>query len=174
MTRGDLVKTVSSLATGINETRGVLRQIKEGHQLKRASLFLQCLCFSFKSLTLADLVETLAVDSEGSGCFFEIDKLEDPTEIATICSSLVTTHEVQDLEGKVNARRTKITISHRTVQEYLLSKNNPLDFYLEPDSVHTRLGKICLLYEKSVCDQGLMIIDIINKRSLVEYAAANW
>jgi hypothetical protein len=100
MTVDALRKTLKALPKSLDETYDrILLNIDEQH-CDQAYKVLQWLAFSARPVTLAEVAEGLVVDLD-QGCMLEADaKLQDPYDILTICSSLVTVSSQGFLSNK--------------------------------------------------------------------------
>jgi hypothetical protein len=82
-------KTLSTLPKTLDETYDrILCNIPEEYH-KEAGSVLQLLAVSFRPLTLEEVAEAIAIDSE-TEVFRVENRLQDPEDVLGICSSLVT------------------------------------------------------------------------------------
>jgi ankyrin repeat domain-containing protein 50 len=90
MTVDALRRTLKALPKSLDETYDrILLNIDEQHS-DQALKIMQWLAFSARPVTLEEVGEALTVDLD-HGCMLEPDaRLQDPHDILTICSSLVT------------------------------------------------------------------------------------
>lgn len=172
----DVRRTLSSLPKSLHETYArILSRIEDEEQLQRAVTVLQCLCFSTRPLHLSELIEFLAIDFESSGEFSPDERLADPKDITTICSSLITLNEVEDRTRFPPARFVEVKLAHSSVQEYLLSRRNSYASQFTADSAHFFLARLCIIYLLDVCNtQAPLTRAIFDDRPLALYSAANW
>ena len=78
---------------------------------------LQWLAFPIRPLSIEDVVDNLAVDEETDTGFNPENRLQDPRDILTICSSLVTiVASTRKLKENVELR-----LAHYSINEYLIS-----------------------------------------------------
>lgn len=104
-------------------------------------------------MILSELVEVLAVDMDGKEPQFDPEnRIPDPKDILTMCSTLVTTEDI--IGYPTNYRRlencTIVKLAHFSVQEYLLSeriKSSKASMYsMDPISGNLFIAKAYLIY----------------------------
>ena len=123
----------------------ILCSIKDEYQ-SYAFKILQWLAFSVRPLLIEEAVDIIAVDEEPNGKFDPDNRLPDPRDILTICSSLViiTARERADLTVT-----EELSLAYYSVKEYLISErisNGPawrFEIAVEPDVC---IAYTCLLY----------------------------
>ncbi|KAJ9602544.1 hypothetical protein H2200_013087 [Cladophialophora chaetospira] len=154
-----LRQMLSTLPKTLDETyERILSTIEANGQLDDAVRVLQWLCFAKRPQSLKSLVDILATDVGGNGCFLAEERLPDPLDIITICSSLITVREethsenirvLQDPEDPI------IQLAHFSVQEYLLSNRCFLAEQFVAHRGHAVLAEISLIYTLHVCAESL-------------------
>ena len=117
----DLRKTLKSLPKTLDDTYArILVSINEAYS-QDAFRILQWLVYSARPLLLEEVAEIVAINTEEAQ-FNPEDRLSDPRDLLTICSSLVTTVSVTT-EGNYGASNeaTELRLAHFSVKEYLIS-----------------------------------------------------
>jgi hypothetical protein len=113
--------TLAFLPKGLDGTyRRILKNI-EPEYLHDALRVLYCLCYCFKPMRLDEVVEVLAIELTSKPRFVAEQRLRDPTDILTICSSLVSIIAIKsDSQSQVEAVEEG-RLAHYSVREYLVS-----------------------------------------------------
>ncbi|KAF8518577.1 hypothetical protein JB92DRAFT_2712247, partial [Gautieria morchelliformis] len=155
----ELKKALTNLPKTLYETYDrILLDIDEGNRDDALKL-LQWLAFSVHKVSLREAVEVLATDPDGeNGPLFDPDqRFDDPRDILTLCSSLVTITDVDKtfyqpkyLKGD-QGTLTELTLAHFSVREYLvwesLRTHRKLSFYhCDTKLANTFIAKTCLIY----------------------------
>ncbi|KAI9791792.1 MAG: hypothetical protein M1835_000095 [Candelina submexicana] len=78
---------------------------------------LRWLAYSSRALTVAEVADVVAISYEGLPTFDPDDRFDDPMDILTVCSSLVTI-ETKGIDDSLKALDLKL--AHFSVKEYLL------------------------------------------------------
>jgi len=95
-----LRKSLTELPPTLDETYDRILRLIDDKYSEYALHILQWLAFSERPLRLGELAEIVAIDVDGDPPFHEDEVLEDPSHIATICSSLITvTTDPDDKSG---------------------------------------------------------------------------
>ncbi|KAJ9663080.1 hypothetical protein H2198_001072 [Neophaeococcomyces mojaviensis] len=160
---------LTSLPKSLPETYDrIFADIEANGQLEDAIRILQWLCYSQRALRVADMIEVLAVDA--SGTFSSGNRLIDPQDVATICSSFITitpisTELARQLEkelgseGDINTEGaplgkqtcfTQVSLAHLSVQDYLVSPACRHYQYFQRSVCDAQMGELCLRYLKTV------------------------
>ena len=96
------------------------------------------------------------------------DRLFDPCEILTVCSSLVVYSETTG----------EMRLGHYSVKEYLVSerikKGSAATFHLMEASAHISIAEICCTYLLSFNKLESLISQPLSNFPLLDYAAKNW
>jgi hypothetical protein len=132
----------------------ILSAIDAEGQLEDAVRILQWLCFARRPQSLKALVDVLATDTDGNGCFLAEECLPDPFDIITICSSLITVKaevHVGNIQVPQEAQDPTIQLAHFSVQEYLLSSRCYLSERFSAYRGQSLLAEISLIYTLHVC-----------------------
>ncbi|KAF8476263.1 hypothetical protein JB92DRAFT_1882864 [Gautieria morchelliformis] len=185
----ELKKALTNLPKTLYEAYDrILLDIDEANRDDALKL-LQWLAFSVRKVSLRESVEVLATDPDGeNGPLFDPDRrFDDPRDILTLCSGLVTVtdiggafHYPEDLNapGKV----TELTLAHFSVREYLVSEslrtNGELSFYhCDTKLANTFIAKTCLPYcnSTSVAESEIYgdYIHYVNMRLITGLAIPN-
>jgi len=149
--------------------------------LQNAIKALQWLCFSDRPLQLVEMVEILAIENGDQGGFFPEERLPDPTDIMTVCSSLITLNLIDDGEdnddsgNSVNIdRRIQIQLAHFSVKEFLLSDQCAFEKNFRSQICHFTIAENCLHYLLHLCQNGPVTEEVIKQYPLALYAAEHW
>jgi len=178
----------------------ILRSIPP-EDLRPALVILRLVLFSPRPLTMAELVDAVAVQTDGEPHFNPRDRMPDPTEIAVYCSSLTVVikrdDRLSDEVGAFNDRDSSddddlyhypdyfdddnrspepvLQLAHFSVQEYLLSEQVDSSlretFAEEPSRVS--LSEICLCYLLQL-QQDIPAETIRRMFPFAQYCAENW
>ncbi|KAL5330791.1 hypothetical protein ACEPPN_000314 [Leptodophora sp. 'Broadleaf-Isolate-01'] len=144
-----LRKALKSLPKTLDDTYArILLSIDEDYR-RDAFRILQWLVYSARPLRIEEMVEIIAIDTEQSQ-FNPEDRLPDPRDLLTICSSLVTTVSVtaKGNDGASNDT-TELRLAHFSVKEYLISDRirNGLAFqYNIQSGGEEEIAQSCLTY----------------------------
>ena len=148
-----LRKALKSLPKTLDETyERILTNIDESYASDVLKL-LHFLTFSPRAMSLMELVEVLAIDMDAEEPLFDPEnRIPDPKDILTMCSTLVTT---ADITGYVTTDRRQeslstVRLAHFSVQEYLLSeriKSSKASMYsMDTISGNLFIAQIYLVY----------------------------
>ncbi|KAL9116967.1 MAG: hypothetical protein Q9187_006501, partial [Circinaria calcarea] len=162
-----ILTALQTLPKTLDETYGrILLNMPEDYRTL-AFTALQWLAFSERPLRLEEVAEVVAV-KPGCSIFQEIDRLFDPWEILTVCSSLVVFSETTK----------EMRLAHYSVKEYLLSdrikKGFGANFHLMEVSAHRSMAEICCTYLLSFDRPDSLILQPLKDFPLLRYAAENW
>lgn len=162
-----ILKALQTLPKTLDETYSrILLNIPEDYRAQ-AFTALQWLAFSGRPLRLEEVAEAVAV-KPGCSIFQEIDRLFDPYEILTVCSSLVVFSETTK----------EMRLAHYSVKEYLLSdrikRGFGANFHLMEVSAHRSIAEICCTYLLSFDRPDSLSLQPLNDFPLLCYAAENW
>ncbi|KAI9878518.1 MAG: hypothetical protein M1830_000699 [Pleopsidium flavum] len=144
----------------------ILTSIEEGHR-ENAHAVLQWLTFSARPLRLEEVAEAVAV-KPGCGLDFVENRLFDPYEILTICSSLVT----------ISDESSEIRLAHYSVKEYLTSErvlSGPASAFATFEiSTNRDLTELCLTYLSLFDKPDSLSETSLEDFPLLGYAAEYW
>ena len=120
------------------------------------------------------MVDVLATNLSNEPAFDPDERLSDPWQVVTICSSLINISEELTQLGKVEYLR----LAHFSVKEYLLSERiqqpSFLRYAVNGLSANIAIVKTCLAYMDYFQDSGSMTKDLLLKFPLYDYAAEHW
>jgi ankyrin repeat protein len=157
-----LRKALESLPKTLDDTYArILSKIDEEDNGKEAFTILQWLAYSARPLQLKEIVEVIAVDIGDDPRFEPENRLPEPRDILTICSSLVTIAE------------SELRLAHFSVKEYLVSDRVPARYSIGK-SAHGNIAQTCLTYLLHFEGSSLLTLDNIDKFPLARYAAKYW
>ncbi|KAF8510451.1 hypothetical protein JB92DRAFT_3118991 [Gautieria morchelliformis] len=183
----ELRKTLTNLPKTLYETYDrILLDIDESNR-EYALKLLQWLAFSVDPVSLRLAVEVLATDPDAkTGPLFDPERrFDDPRDILTLCSSLVSVTTVtddilwypeyiKDGQGKF----TELRLAHFSVREYLVSEclrtHSKLSIYhCDEPLANTFIAKTCVAYLLQF-NQHCITQDIWISHPLCSYAAEYW
>ncbi|KAF8476268.1 hypothetical protein JB92DRAFT_2770147, partial [Gautieria morchelliformis] len=183
----ELKKALTNLPKTLYETYDrILLDIDQGNR-EDALKLLQWLAFSVREVSVREAVEVLATDADGeNGPLFDPDRrFDDPRDILTLCSSLVTITDInkpyyydpgyiQEDPGNL----TGLTLAHLSVREYLVSEslrtNRELSFFhCDTKLANAFIAKTCVTYLLQF-NQHSLSRDIWMLHPLCAYAAGYW
>lgn len=123
----------------------VLQNLDANGQLPDAIKALQWLCYSDGPLELSELVDILAIETGEEGDFDPEERLPDPADIVTICSSLVNCETEVAVNPLVNTRAFRgsswVRLAHFSVKEFLLSDRCAFRSAFQPLECHQQIAK---------------------------------
>ncbi|KAF8527663.1 hypothetical protein JB92DRAFT_2698293, partial [Gautieria morchelliformis] len=182
----ELRKTLTNLPKTLYETYDrILLDIDESNR-EYALKLLQWLAFSVDTVSLSQAVEVLATDPDAkTGPLFDPERrFDDPWDILTLCSSLVSVTTVpedtlwyHEYFKDDQERFTTLRLAHFSVREYLVSEclrtHSKLSIYHCDEKVaNTFIAKTCVAYLLQF-DQHCISQDCIS-HPLWSYAAEYW
>ncbi|KAH6662712.1 ankyrin repeat-containing domain protein [Halenospora varia] len=171
-----LRKALKSLPKTLDETYArILDSIDEQYS-QDAFQVLQWLVYSARPLRIEEVAEVVAIDIKQSR-FDPENRLLEPRDLLTICSSLVTTAAVtvKDDNGASN-EITELRLAHFSVKEYLTSNRirSGLDFQYDMRSrAEEEIAQTSLTY-LLYFERGVLTSRNINTFPLALYAAEHW
>jgi hypothetical protein len=151
-----LRNSLSSLPKTLDETyERILTNIDESF-ISDVQRILQFLTFSIRPMRLSEMVEVLAIDWDADEPYFDTqNRIPDPKDILTMCSTLVTASETRRVynffdEGAKFALDPTLRLAHFSVKEYLISeriKASKASIYsMNPTSSHIFIATTYLTY----------------------------
>ncbi|KAF8509947.1 hypothetical protein JB92DRAFT_466863 [Gautieria morchelliformis] len=197
-----LEKALMRLPKTLNETYDrILAAIDEDDRQDALSL-LQWLTFSVRTISTDEAVEVLATDPDArEGPLFDPRRrLRDPSDILTICSSLVTitfregsnaeddNYEDSNNKGSIDhhddrvpfTETREIRLAHFSVREYLISEHLLMStsmlscYYFNEKIAHVFIAKTCLAYLLQFDQDNGVNLNTAWSYPLSCYAADNW
>ncbi|OKL57360.1 hypothetical protein UA08_07438 [Talaromyces atroroseus] len=173
-----LQKALKSLPKTLDETYSrVLHSIPSEYK-QNAFRILQFLTYSARPLSVSEMVDAIAVDTEGEDYqyFDPKHRMPDPREITCFCSSLIvftsTTHN-SDVDNKDDD--VKLQLAHFSVKEYLISGrlDKDLAHNFEECAARASIATVCLAYLLHL-NKEISVIEIREKFPLAQYSARYW
>ncbi|KAK2733885.1 hypothetical protein FQN57_001935 [Myotisia sp. PD_48] len=139
---------------------------------------LTLVCFSTKPLTVAELIDGIAVDLEEPVCFNIERRLQDEDNIRKICPGLI---DIGFSEERANRQHSipVVQIAHFPVQEYLkserIAQSKAAKYAMKSQLAHRDITKICLVYllEPSL-NNGFMNQTKTKEFPFASFAARFW
>lgn len=189
-----LKKALKSLPKTLDETYDrILASIEEDDKRDALNL-LQWLAFSVRTISLDEAVEVLATDpSAEDGCQFDPQqRLRDPRDVLSICSSLVTLTNLdvrtdikkgdgdKDEETSRDLAMTGLKLAHFSVREYLVSdylrqsSDTRVLFYHFDKIADTLIATTCLAYLLQFNRHKCVGSNTALTHPLSVYAASYW
>lgn len=189
MTPRSLRTALKSLPETLDETYArILCSIDEDKR-QFALRLLQWLTFSARPITLAEVAEAIVVDVNEDPRFDMDSRFLQPTDVLTICSSLVTTaNETEDsssasasieTEGPPSAgTNIEVQLAHFSVKEYLVStriRYGPAKVYsIEEGYANASMSETCLAYLLHFDKSDSLTSQPLENFPLILYAASYW
>jgi len=137
---------------------------------------LQWLVYSARPLRIEEMVEVIAIDTQQSQ-FNPENRLPDPRDLLTICSSLVTTVSVAaDGNDGTSNEMIELRLAHFSVKEYLISDRiqHGIAFQYDIQSGgQEEITKSCLKYLLHF-EKGVLTSGKLTTFPLARYAAEYW
>ena len=171
-----LRKALKALPKTLDETYArILDNIDEEYS-QDAFRILQWLVYSARPLRIEEVAEVLAINTDESR-FDPENRLPEPRDLLTICSSLVTTvaGTVKDNKGASN-ETTELRLAHFSVQEYLISdrirKGAAFQYDIQ-SRAEEEIVQTCLTY-LFYFQKGVLNSENLNIFPLALYAAKHW
>lgn len=146
----DVQNALEGLPATLEQTyEQILKRIDEEGDANLVGCALLWLCFSFKAMTVADLVEAIRIPIYGGEVTYKT-RLLNPEQLLRDCSSLISyrtsSYQVSDKSGRYDY----IVLGHSSVREYLtsdkLKRSSMARFYINKRHADTILSKLCLNY----------------------------
>ena len=157
-----------SLPKTLNDTYArILLTIDEEYS-QDAFRILQWLAYSARPLRIEELAEVVAINLVENSPADPGMRLQQPRDIFSICSSLITSSEVDEIEY--------VRLAHFSVKEYLISdhiRTGPASFYSIVQSADNLIAQTCLVYLLQFKKFGLPA-SLDKDYPLARYAAEYW
>jgi len=141
------------------------------------------LCLASRPLTIAELIDGIAVEIGDQGRFDVSRRLIDEDDIHRICPGLIDVgldnDPNHDPYRKKGIYTPTISVAHFSVQEYLESgriDNSKAAIYgIKRQQAHDEVARICLTYLcSSQISQARITKDVVAQYPLCHYAASHW
>lgn len=173
-----LRKALRSLPKTLDDTYAqILCNIDEEYS-QDAFKILQWLAYSARPLRIEEVAEVIAVEINGNPRFDPENRLPEPRDILTICSSLVTT-----ATSRVNSHKgdtyeiEELRLAHFSVKEYLVSDRilaGPASRYAITTCAEGQIAQTCLIYLLYFKGPTMLTSINIDNFRLAKYAAEYW
>lgn len=151
-----------------------------------ALTILRWLAFSTRPLYADEVAEIVAITADDCPTLDRDQVLEDPFDVLTICSSLVTVIGIPAVgpvpkelaEKGIAYERPAFTLAHYSVKEYLLSeaiqKSTITKFSIQEAASQAFIAKCCLGYVLQFRQRTSLSQEVLDDFKLAEYAAQFW
>ncbi|KAI9871132.1 MAG: hypothetical protein M1830_003282, partial [Pleopsidium flavum] len=124
-------KTLKTLPRTLDETyERILKSIDEDYQAE-AFIALQWLAFSARPMRLEEIAEAVSMAGKEPPVYDPANRLSDPTDVLTICSSLVTLTTRKGDRSHEPEEVNELRLAHFSVKEYLISQRITGRFRIE-------------------------------------------
>ena len=164
----------------------ILCSIDEG-SIKDARRILTLLCFSFRPLTVQEVIDGIAVDLDEPACLNLRRRLQDADDLREICPGLIDFGVKRDDETQfesdgyndIEGMTPTVRIAHFSVQEYLesdrITQQKAASFALQSASAHAEIAQICLVYlQEPGLSSGALDQTKLKEFPLAHFAALFW
>jgi hypothetical protein len=142
---------------------------------KNATLILQLVAFSERPLKVEEVVDAIAVDTDGDLFFCPKYRMPDPQEITRYCSSLIIVVSIPQHLDKKDHSYLGVQLAHFSVKEYLTS--NRLDRDIAPNfqepTARAAIARVCLAYILHF-NEELAVDDVVQRFPFAQYSARYW
>ena len=164
----------------------ILCSIDEG-SIKDARRILTLLCFSFRPLTVQEVIDGIAVDLDEPACLNLRRRLQDADDLREICPGLIDvgvkrndeTQFESDRYNNIEGTAPTVRIAHFSVQEYLesdrITQQKAASLALQSASAHAEIAQICLIYlQEPGLSSGTLDQTKLKEFPLAHFAALFW
>lgn len=166
-----LEMTLKSLPRTLEENYSrVIGEIDEEHKVY-ALRVLQWLVHSKRPLTIAEMIDVLAVDLASNPCFHKKNRFPNQQDILRICSSLVVVENADNVDSSV------VKLSHASVRDYLMSKKFETSFggMIQIHNANSKMATTCLGYLLALNDEECAFAGrLYNDFPFMSYATTYW
>jgi hypothetical protein len=178
LSRPMLRNALASLPKTLDATYArILYNIDEEYS-KYALRILQWLVCSARPLQIEELVDVIAVDTEGDPRFDAYNRLKEPRDILTICSSLVTISAETTEGSHSKITEMEVRLAHFSVKEYLVSeriqRGKAARYSIREIHANVSIAEICLAYLLQFDNPDSLTSQTIKEYPLARYAAEYW
>lgn len=182
----DLRKALRSLPKDLDDTYArILQSIEDDGNGHHVAKLMQWLAYSARPMSITEIAEVITVDAEDDPLVDVERRLEDPYDLLTICSSLVTTVRQQATWDSLNPSGDEdlLQFAHFSILEYLESsriRNGPTEkFAIQWIRANALIAKSCITYSLhfdllQTDLESLSGPQIKMEYPLVKYAARYW
>ena len=131
--------------------------------------------YSKRPLKIDEVVDAIAVDTEGDEYFNETHRMFDPGEISRYCSSLVVVESAKDRSYNMDDESAELQLAHLSVKEYLTSDR--LDIHIaehfQQVVAKASISTVCLAYLMHL-DFHLPTDELRKSFPFAQYCAKYW
>jgi hypothetical protein len=178
LSRPMLRQALASLPETLEDTYArILYNIDEEYS-KYAMRILRWLVCSARPLQIEELVDVIAVDTEGDPRFDADNRLKEPRDILTICSSLVTISAETTEGSQSKITEMEVRLAHFSVKEYLVSESiqrgKAARYSIREIHANVSIAEICLAYLLQFDNPDSLTWQTIKEYPLARYAAKYW
>ena len=171
-----LQEALESLPETLDETYSRILCSIPREDSEDATKILQWLTYSARPLRIEEVAEIVAVNTKGEPYLNPKDRLVEPKEVLSICSSLVTTEEHQNPRSDTPEQRVRL--AHFSVQEYLITERIQSSaagkYAIREINTHESIAATCLAYLLHLDEHKSLISKPLNEFPLARYAAEYW
>jgi hypothetical protein len=175
------LQALADLPPNLDETYNRILSAIEESDIPYALRILRWLAFSPRPLLLAEVAEIAAIDASRCPAFDRDEVLEDPLEVLSICSSLVTvaaSDSVEHYEMYGVLHGPVLLLAHYSVKEYLVSQrileSNAYIYAMESTFCQRSIAKCCLQYLLQFNRLDALTKENVNEFALAKYSAQQW
>jgi hypothetical protein len=174
-----LRKSLATLPPTLDETYDRILCAIDKEDSEYAVRILQWLAFSSRPLLVEEIAEVVAIDVERKPAFNSEEVLEDPSEVLSICSSLVTITTTRQRFSTSSKDHSKVVaLAHYSVKEYLVSKrilqSRAARYSMQEIVCNEFIAKTCIGYLLQFQVEGSLSDESIQESKLAQYAAKFW
>ena len=177
-----LRKALTSLPSTLDETYDRILCAISKEDSEYAVRILRWLAFSARPLLVEEIAEVIAIDVERNPAFNREEVLEDPLDVLSICSSLVTITTTRStwnrLQTGPDVPSRCVALAHYSVKEYLISERSAQSvasrYTMEDIACNEFLAKSCISYLLQFQVPDSISKENIHKAKLASYAAEFW
>lgn len=174
LNRKTLRTALATLPPTLDQTyERILSTLSEAHS-EYALRILRWLTFSARPLSVNEIAEAVAIDTERDPAFDRDDVLEDPLDALQICSSLVT---ITINYNEHDEPQEIVVLAHYSVREYLVSdriwEGKAAKYGMRDDVCHDAIARSCLSYLLPL-EQAELPPDFLQEFRFAEYSAQCW
>lgn len=171
-----LRKALATLPPTLDQTYDRILSAISEEDSEYAVRILRWLTFSARPLSIDEVAEVVAIDAERDPAFDRDEVLEDPLEVLSICSSLVTIAVDNNYRNRELPRHI-VALAHYSVKEYLVSDRiwtgKAAKYGMRGDVCHNAIASGSLGYLVQF-QQPQLKPDILRSFKLARYSAEFW
>lgn len=167
----DIRQSLKLLSKDLDETYArIFFGIDDSYRQVAVTAF-EWLAFSKQPLTIAELAEAAVIDSQAEMAFDQKDRFQNPDNILTILSTLVTANPKKYSKAEVTVK-----LIHFSVKEYFVSQRIHAEsvnkYSIREIDVHETIINVCLVYLSQFRTiKALIFFDNFDGFPLLQYAA---